>query len=226
MTPNPYDVLGVDPSSSTEQIEARYRLLLREYHPDLHQGEGPESLARCEAMTRTINAAMARIRDLTLGPQRPPSQSRGTTRSQDATSDQWFGANPFYRPRDHEPDPTGQEGPDDPARAWFGEPVDHSPDEPVPCPLCGAPFDRLAAYEAHLQREHNFRQVVTMAPRPPSRYNPTQLIGWLRYIPSWFAGIVALTLWVTIGFRAFLVAFSFLCLVMFTQTSSIFKRRR
>ena len=59
---DPFEVLGVAPGASTEQIEAAYRAGLRAWHPDLHQGEGGAALAEAERRTRELNEAMAHIR--------------------------------------------------------------------------------------------------------------------------------------------------------------------
>ena len=62
LTMNPYQVLGVAPTASMDEIEAAYRQQLRAHHPDLHQGESPEALAEAEATTRSLNEAMALVR--------------------------------------------------------------------------------------------------------------------------------------------------------------------
>src|SRR5690606_14217569 len=59
---NPYRELGVTPTASIDEIEARYRLLMRENHPDFHQDAGPDALAESERRTRNLNWAMDRIR--------------------------------------------------------------------------------------------------------------------------------------------------------------------
>ena len=110
------------------------------------------------------------------------------------------------------------------ARDWFGNPIEHGRDDPVPCPFCGAGFDRLAAYEAHLQGAHNFRSAAPVR----KEYTPNALlraIGSLRFIPAWFVGLVAFTMWKVLGFSYFVGAISFLLLVMWTQTAKMFKRR-
>ena len=45
---SPYEILGIRPTASRNEAEAAYRALLRECHPDLHLGAGPEALARAE----------------------------------------------------------------------------------------------------------------------------------------------------------------------------------
>jgi curved DNA-binding protein CbpA len=47
-----YGVLGVSPSASQEQILSQYRVLVREYHPDLHPGDANAAL-----MMERVNAA-------------------------------------------------------------------------------------------------------------------------------------------------------------------------
>ncbi len=232
----PYEILGVTPTTSLTEIEARYRLLLREYHPDLHQDEGPEAIAYCEAMTRSINSAMARVRLVSeAGPGRTTWSDRSQPGTQEAGREgdgearwheqpsysQWFGDNPFYRP----PGERDRRAEEPFVRGWFGEPIEHPDDEPVPCPLCGQPFDQLAAYEWHLRRDHKFKEAAAAPPKPRSPYSPLRIIGALRFIPAWFVALCAFALWGTVGFPAFVGAMVFLCLVMWTQQSSLFKRR-
>jgi len=234
----PYEILGVTPTTSPSEIETRYRLLLREYHPDLHQDEGPEAIAYCEAMTRSINSAMARVRIVNDDPARTswnasPDESRDHTADGDTdqywreppTYSQWFGENPFYRAPQERQERQERSREEAFARDWFGEPIEHQPDEPVPCPLCGEPFDDLSAYEWHLRRDHKFKDVAAAAPKPRSAYSPLRAIGALRFIPAWFVALCAFALWGTVGFPAFLGAMVFLCIVMWTQQSALFKRR-
>ena len=52
-----YDVLGVPPGSSIEQIRAAYQTMVQQYHPDKVQGMGPELREVAERRTKEINAA-------------------------------------------------------------------------------------------------------------------------------------------------------------------------
>lgn len=127
---NPYEILGVAPTAELDEAEAAYRALLRAWHPDLHQVDGPAAVAEAEARTRQLNEAITWVRS----GWRPapaagaPGQATG-----------WG------------PPPDGQD--------WTGSPVDgrrHS----VPCPFCGIPFTHLASYEWHLSHAHHLRDMT------------------------------------------------------------------
>ena len=59
---SPYRVLGVAPTTSTSEIEAAYRRLLREHHPDLHATGSAEERDAAERRTRELTLAMEAIR--------------------------------------------------------------------------------------------------------------------------------------------------------------------
>lgn len=243
---NPYEVLGVSSSASIEEVEARYRLLIREYHPDLHQDEGPQSLAHCLAVTQELNAAMTRIRGLNISdrPRGAPAPKPGEwSAERDRASRQWAGENPFYRPpNDPARDPFGNAarggvgspggpgpagGPNTgPTNDWFGNPIDHGVDEPVPCPFCGLGFQRLVEYEMHLQHDHNFRFVAPAPKRAAGPFSLAGLIGWMRFIPIWFVALITFGMWKVFGFYYFTGSLCFLALVLWTQTSPRFRRGR
>jgi curved DNA-binding protein CbpA len=59
--PDPYDVLGVDPSASAERITSAYRRLVRELHPDTRTDEvAEEALGRVIAAYETLRDPAAR----------------------------------------------------------------------------------------------------------------------------------------------------------------------
>ena len=59
MSSNPYDVLGVDPSASDDEIKKAYRKLSRKYHPDSNVNNPNQ--AQAEAKFKEIQAAYTQI---------------------------------------------------------------------------------------------------------------------------------------------------------------------
>lgn len=59
MSSNPYDVLGVDPSASDDEIKKAYRKLSRKYHPDANVNNPNQ--AQAEAKFKEIQAAYTQI---------------------------------------------------------------------------------------------------------------------------------------------------------------------
>ena len=227
---NPYEVLGVSPAATMAEIQARYRLLLREYHPDLHQGEDAAAIAEMEMKTRNLNLAIETLRESFPVQDHPYGRApHGRTGWERPHADaprnsQWAGQNPFWRadpPEDERP------GPDESFHGyyydWFGNPVDYGTDDPVPCPFCGKPYERLDDYEYHLEHTHRYR------PKPPPkrvRKPPGPVmstIGKLRYLPAWMVMLLPLSIWVMFGFIAFSIVFPFVAVVLWTQTSPRFR---
>src|SRR5262245_37098381 len=63
--------------------------------------------------------------------------------------------------------------------------------EPVPCPYCDLPFERLDAFWHHLEVAHRLNPAV-VAPRPKRRRNPrlVDVVGRLRFVPAWLASLL------------------------------------
>lgn len=58
---NHYEVLGVTPDASAEEIRQSYLTLARRHHPDFHTTEGDASRRTAEQTMRAINAAWQAI---------------------------------------------------------------------------------------------------------------------------------------------------------------------
>ena len=54
---DPYEVLGLSPSSSDSDLKSAYRRLVKKYHPDALQGMGEDVVKEAEASFRQIQAA-------------------------------------------------------------------------------------------------------------------------------------------------------------------------
>jgi DnaJ-domain-containing protein 1 len=64
---DPYRTLEVAPSADDAAIEAAYRRLIAQYHPDRVAGAADEIKALAETRARAINAAYDRIRKIRRG---------------------------------------------------------------------------------------------------------------------------------------------------------------
>jgi hypothetical protein len=175
---NPFEVLGVSPSSPIDDIEATYRRLLRAHHPDLHHDASAAELAEAENRTRQLNQAMALIR----AGWRPLPGSAAGYHYDDRT---W--GRPAGSPRPARPagGPQGERWDHayrvDPDTDWFGNPYrERRGAESVDCPLCGQVFDDPVLYRSHLQHDHRLADgAFPVAPQPRA-----DRLRWLTWVPA------------------------------------------
>lgn len=59
---NPWAVLGLAREANEAEVDAAYRRLIAQYHPDRMEGAAPELRRQAEAKAREINTAYDRIR--------------------------------------------------------------------------------------------------------------------------------------------------------------------
>lgn len=87
---------------------------------------------------------------------------------------------------------------------WFGHPI--RPDgrrrvNPVPCPVCGEPFDQAARLDAHLRTEHAITAHGRPLPALGSRF--ASWVRGLKFLPLWFVLLMNVlftaALWVAFG---------------------------
>jgi len=191
---NPYQVLGVAPTASMDEIEAAYRQQVRAHHPDLHQGDPPEALAEAEATTRSLNEAMALVR---AGWRPLPGTAAGfhyddrTWGSGGRTRAEGSGAG-----GDHGQSAWNSAFRTDPDTDWFGNPLGPRRAEAVDCPICGQIFSDPVKFRSHLQRSHH----IAGAEAPKAPKVKRDRLAWLTWIPAPAFWLFALLLlyWATV----------------------------
>jgi hypothetical protein len=160
---DPYEVLGIPATSSNDELEARYRFLLRRYHPDLHHDDGPAGVAQAEYATRLLNQAMTQIRRERAGAR--PASATTDHGPGDAGDERRAstGTGPdrraHARPREPRSTTGGSHAPGGPgAHAQADAPWWTGPQKQgSPCPFCCEHFADLASYDEHLRDVHRFR---------------------------------------------------------------------
>lgn len=83
--PSPYEVLGVKPNASADEIRKAYRKLAKQHHPDLHPGD-----AAAEQRFKDISAANALLSD-------PEKHARFDRGEIDASGAEQQPERPYYR---------------------------------------------------------------------------------------------------------------------------------
>lgn len=56
---NPFDVLGIDPDASTDDVKRRYRALALQHHPDKNPGDAAAAQARFQAIQQAYEQILA-----------------------------------------------------------------------------------------------------------------------------------------------------------------------
>lgn len=207
---DPYEALGVTPATPLPEIETAYRLLLRQCHPDLHHGDGPQAVADAEQLTRRLTLAMAHVRADHRDGGGPSDQARHRS----------------HWPRDHRTDHGPRPGAN---QDWGGNPRRGPVDEAVPCPYCNQQFRDLEHFMHHLTTKHHGPNPAAAAATTTRTYRQSRFIdfcGSLRFIPNWLlAGMIVLGVCFQQSPNVWLVTLLFVLVVSWAKTSRRYKRR-
>jgi len=107
--PDPYEVLGVPPGATADEVRRAYLALARRHHPDAHAEGGPGPRAAAERRMQEVNAAWAVLGD----PTRRAAHDRDRGGAGRGSGDR---PDPGFRPFDPGPDPDPADAPDIPYR--------------------------------------------------------------------------------------------------------------
>ncbi len=197
---NPYELLGVSPHATPDEIEAAYLQRLRRCHPDLHWADGAEAVARAEQQTRAITAAMAQLRrEWAQGPRftAPPSSASPSS----------SGSGAEWQPREQHESWSNFGYAPDADHDWFGNPLDRRVRaDHVDCPLCGQRYTDPAAYRYHLASSHDLGDPeVGIIPEAPISLlgGRGRSLGWIPWPSFWFAVVLVLYWTVVIRFVSY-----------------------
>lgn len=154
---DPYRALGVEPSWTLEEIEARYRRLMLQHHPDLHRSEGEEAVAAAERRSRSLNEAIGRLRrEHREHGYAAAGDAAGASVGDSSVEGKGTGRTWFSEP-DTSSWATGPEGEDfGITYGWPPPPEDSTPTREQPCPFCGEVFSELTLFEQHLSDQHGW----------------------------------------------------------------------
>ena len=94
MARNPYEVLGLKPGATEEEIKAAYRELVKKYHPDRYQDNPLNDLA--EEKMREINEAYETLMSGAKGPKNQGSTRYGPGSSRGFNGGPAYGAGSAY----------------------------------------------------------------------------------------------------------------------------------
>jgi DnaJ-class molecular chaperone len=92
---NYFEILGLQPNATMQEIKAAYRRLAQKWHPDHHQGESASDIAYAEQMFRLITKAYQVLMGSAEAEQQDPAGNAGSEAAQGESSSEGSHANTF-----------------------------------------------------------------------------------------------------------------------------------